>query len=199
MKKIGACIGLCMILSGLLPGCREREQNHYVDPIPERLKEYGVFQAGSYWIFKNEKSGLSDSVFMKSAPRFFIIHSGDGPWFEICRLSYDSSLIAEGGMDWGSYSLSFTNRYGGLCLCAKSFQPGYFEGDFKNLDYFDSLEVNGNMFYDVIHTQYRSIGFDRDTLVYNYFLAKSAGLIKFNFRWNSSDTTWSVIRYHAIR
>jgi hypothetical protein len=199
MKRVIIFFWFCLLLASLISGCNEKKHGSIVR-IPEQLKPYSVFQLGSYWIFKNETTDKTDSIFLLVPPLFMIHESSDGPSFEFCFLTYDSSLISNGGINWEQYWLVFTKRYGGPCLMAESFQPGYTDHrGFINIEKFDSLEINNKVYYDVINTQYRPVSFDRDTMVYTYYLAKSIGLIKFNLRLNSKDTNWSLLRYHVVQ
>jgi len=65
--KIRFILFCCIIL--LVSSCSKK--NVETIYIPEYLKQYGVFQVGSYWVFKNELTGIIDSSFIVSPPYIY--------------------------------------------------------------------------------------------------------------------------------
>lgn len=55
----------CFATSLFLPSCKKSIPEYY---IRQELKEYSVFQNGSYWIYRNDSSGINDSAFVINGP-----------------------------------------------------------------------------------------------------------------------------------
>ena len=172
--------------------------------------EYSVFQAGSYWVFKNEISGMDDSIYIINSPGhsyWNISGMEGGQIWEFYNVVYAGSLFQDALVYPSEYDMVFRNGFYYEeqipCLMAASFQPGYIQEDilysFKNLGYFDSLEINNKMFYNVIHTQWQKTPNSGDTTTADYFIAKSIGFIKLSLKENKHDTTWTLLSYHVYQ
>jgi hypothetical protein len=192
---------LLLIIS--FSACKRKEPS--IVYIPEEIKEYSIFQNDSYWVFKNETTGVIDSTFIQDPPQYtYTQGSDDVPSFEVCYLKYDSKFITRSQINWEQYLIGFRNGLVGPCLRAESFQPGYVKkfdsySLFKNINYFDSLEINSKVYYKVMNTFYQTTNSNDDTLMYTYYLAKSIGLVKVNLHVSNYDTTWSLLRYHVVQ
>ena len=117
--------------------------------------------------------------------------------FQVLRfkyIKYESKIIARAQINWEQYLIGFINGFKCPCLRSESFRPGYIKkvdsySIFKNLNYFDSLEINNKVYHNVINTFYQTINSNNDTLMYTYYLAKSIGLVKINIHIDNYDTT----------
>ena len=190
-------VQLFLLLSVLI-GCSKK--SGYNEYIPEQLKQYSVFQKGSYWVYLNEATGAIDSSYL-SKPPFYLYNDpvNDPPQnrYETCDIYFGGNFLSHSFTRTSDYTIIFNNGKGSICLY-DNFQPGYTQRSFKNLNYFDSLVVNNKTYYHVMNTQYKSWNHPGDTTIYTYYLAKSTGLIKFSLNINHQDTTWSILRYHVI-
>jgi hypothetical protein len=209
MKHLILLFVFCSLSAGLiLSGCAKKKSSTLY--IPEQMIEYSVFQAGSYWVFKNEITGIDDSIYIICPPiHGFSNISGmeGGQIWEGYNIVYSGSLFQEGMVYPSEYDMIF--KHGIIpeepcpCLMSLSFHPGFTDANipylFKNLEYFDSLKINNNMFYQVLHTQWKWTHSQGDTTTADYFLAKSIGIIKLNQRDNKHDTTWTLLRYHVYQ
>jgi hypothetical protein len=185
----------CLLCCFLLSCNKEAEKYH----VPESFKEWALFQSGSYWIYLNENSGKIDSSFIYSGPStWFYEPAGDGKLYEI--ISYhisgigefrlgaktdQSILLIQGIFPGGTYVLTslvtsdLSNLVSPTCWVVKRY---------------DSLTVNDQLFFEVIHT--------RDTFsnsTNDYYIAKKTGLIKFAIKNSHGDSAWSLVRYHVVQ
>ncbi len=200
--KIRFILFCCIIL--LVSSCSKK--NVETIYIPEYLKQYGVFQVGSYWVFKNELTGIIDSSFIVSPPYFYFYQSSDlsEPAIQECDERYEGTFLGVSNLIPDDYSIGFKSGTEGNCLKNKTFQPGYiFQEDqfdsYKEINSFDSLIVNNVKYYNVLNTQYESESYKGDSILLTFYLVKSIGLIKYDQRIGDQDTTWSLLRYHIIQ
>jgi hypothetical protein len=209
MKRLIFLFFFCSLSAGLiLPGCTKKRSTTFY--IPEQIKEYSVFQVGSYWIFKNEITGIDDSIYILYQPRhgyWNISGMEGGAIWEFYNVVYGGSLFQEAMVYPSEYDMIF--KHGIIseescpCLMSASFHPGFTDANipylFKNLEYFDSLGINNNIFYQVLHTQWKCTHSQGDTTIVDYLIAKSAGIIKLSQHDNKHDTTWTLLRYHILQ
>ncbi|MCX6305488.1 MAG: hypothetical protein NT040_11020 [Bacteroidetes bacterium] len=192
-----------LLLLSVFIGCSKK--SGYNEYIPEQLKQYSVFQEGSYWVYKNESTGMIDSSYLLKPPVYLYNDPVNDPpqnRYETCDIYFGGTFLLHSTTSTSDYLMSFKNASGSVCLY-NNFQPGYtldndYYHSFMNLNYFDSLIINNKTFYHVMNTQYKSWNHQGDTTTYTYYLAKSIGLIKFTLDKNHQDTSWSILRYHVI-
>jgi len=94
MKKIKKISGIywAIVVLVLLAACK-KELTFY--GISDEMKEYFVFQKGSYWIYKDDSTGVIDSTYIKS-----IYSSGDDRVFpgisrEMINLYFRSKFLSD--------------------------------------------------------------------------------------------------------
>jgi len=202
MRKYNFIFWVYLVLNFIfLQGCHKKELITLY--IPEQLRVYSIFQAGSFWIYKNETTGEIDSTFINFPPQFTYSEIDKGMFLEKCVINYFSSIIYSSYVFLDEYRITIKNKLPGTCLKSFSFEPGYIYlydqySFFKNINYYDSLRINDKIFYSVMNTQYRTTTLDMDTLTYTFYLAKSVGLVNLNLKINDQDTTWSLLRYHVV-
>jgi hypothetical protein len=184
-------------------GCSKK--SGYNEYIPAQLKQYSVFQVGSYWVFKNESTGTIDSSYLLNPPVYLYNDPVNDPpqnRYETCDIYFGGTFLSHSQTSTSHYSIGFQNGKGSICLYS-NFQPGYtLDNDyfhtFTNLNYIDSMVVNNRTFYQVMNTQYKFWNHLGDTTTYTYYIAKSTGLIKFTLDKNHQDTSWSILRCRVI-
>jgi hypothetical protein len=173
--------------------------------IPAELKDYALFQPGSYWIYLNEVSGDSDSSFISKKPEFnyYIPSEVSTIITELCSVYYEGPFLAKTDLSPSSYVLYFP---GDIFEAIKpiSFSPGQsFNLDgattLKYLPLVDSMKIADNTFYNVFITQWQYISSQHDTTTNTCYFVKKVGLIKFRHKEAASDSTWYVIRFHAVQ
>jgi hypothetical protein len=58
---------LILIISlEILYGCKKDERKVQYFPIPDSLKKIALFQKNSYWVFRNDTTGVTDCTYVKS-------------------------------------------------------------------------------------------------------------------------------------
>jgi len=210
IKQNTLVIICCLIVLSLVSGCRKK--NSTTTYIPDQLKEYSVFQAGSYWVYRNETNSQIDSCYILTAPFHDYINLTEmegGSILEFYCNVFGGSLIQETIISPTKNDVVFRNGFLGgdesPCLMSASFRAGFVDASipyvFKNLEYFDSLSINNKMYYQVIHTQWKltTTWSSDDTVTSEYFIAKSVGFIKLYQKQNTIGTTWSLLRYHVLQ
>ena len=188
----------------LIEGCKKKDKVVY--NIPSYIKQYSLFQAGSYWIYKNNKTGLMDSCFISMPPiiSFNDLTGTNTALWETFNISYNSSFIAESWYMLDEYHLGLRSNHDVVCLSGNSVTPGYFHkysGSliFSNLFIFDTLMVDSVKHFNVLKTGYSEILNTSDTSNYFFYFEKQVGLIKLVHYRTGKDTTWNLIRYHAVQ
>jgi hypothetical protein len=190
-------LGMALVLGA---GCNKKEETRYY--VPEYLKQYALFKEGSYWIYKNEITGDNDSNYITIPPlvKYTQYYSYD-PICQTCETKYEGNPLRGSFLTNNDCDFSFSIT-GGYCLLNRSFNAGFvFKLDqydtYKELMIFDSLQINGNNYRDVLNTQYIYTTNNNDSTILTFYLVKGIGLVKFNQRINDKDTTWSLIRCNA--
>jgi len=188
-------------------GCNKKPE---ICHIPQNLKDYTIFQKGSFWIYKNETSTLTDSTFVESITPYLQSGSDKGdPDIETCTIIFNSEIISKTVIYPDGVGIVLFDGFRSPYLYS-TFQPGYhdysnnqpgnpYPSYFKNLNYFDSLVVNNKKYYNIMNTQFYQIKAYNDTVTLTYYIAKFIGLIKINKKVNAQNTTWSLIRSKTVR
>jgi hypothetical protein len=182
-------------------GCHKKGvDTHYVSQF---LKDYTVFKPGSYWIYKNETTGKTDSCYIIKFTDIFRQDAGysTDPYLEFILVSYQSEVLTSMYIDVDQATLSCKFAEGN-CLRASNVPP-VFEYDkyhkYEFLGSFDTVNVNGVNFADIVNTKYSQNGagvLPYNNYVLTYYLSKSIGLIKYRQQLDNYDTTWTLLRYH---
>jgi hypothetical protein len=189
----------------LLPnlGCKKKQV--VTEYIPNELKEYALFQPGSFWIYRNEITGGTDSTYISNKPEFTYHSEGYDDYTipEICHLLYDGSFFISTQLEPHRYYI-FINRYEFEAIQPTSFVPNqiinlYGGATLRYFPLIDSMTINNNTFHDVFVTQHQFISLTSDTFTNTSYFVKKIGLIKFNRKIANADTTWHILNYHAIQ
>ncbi|MDP4281720.1 MAG: hypothetical protein Q8867_06165 [Bacteroidota bacterium] len=204
-KNAKYIITIIVIILGFNISCKKEKSYTYY--ISQELKTYAVFQPGSYWVYKNELTGVLDSSYINIPPGYTYTHLGEhlsDPIWESCNTLYCGNFIYSSYVDQDKYAIDFYS-WGSTCLMSNKFKPGFLyeiqsNMYFKDVDEIDSLVINNNKYYHVLNTQYLSKSiFDGDSIIYSYYLVKSLGLIKISKKVHNIDTSWSLLRYHVVQ
>ncbi len=187
-------------------GCKKKERVHYT--IADDVKQYGLFQKGSYWIYLNETTNQIDCTYVNQPP-IFCTNNLEGPEDEPLIdniFIYLTSKYIEKIRMTGTYLMENFNPV--------SLNPMYISGInlhesrlfgsniYTYVAEFDSLYIEGRTYYQVIQTRVVTpiIGNSIiDTIIQNFFLAKSIGLIQIQREYPTTNTTWSLLRYHVVQ
>ena len=180
----------------------KKERVHYT--IPQELKDMALFQKNSYWIFKNENSNTVDSCFVDHDPDAYTlgINESDGPLRDIILVDVENSFINRYSMDFSEIMISNGACSGIIYYVNTKIGGTYISWEktkFENLAYYDSIFINNIKIYSVHHTRYSFRSVYSDSAVYDYYVAKNIGIVKYQQHLNGTDTIYSIIRWHTIQ
>jgi hypothetical protein len=180
---------------------------HY--QISPDLLGYSSFKQGSYWIYKNEESTLTDSCYIKYEPIFSIMDSKreKGYLFEELSIriqgSFLSSIDIQSSPDcdfatfaiYGSSSSFYSFRTNAPVgqIITESINT------YQTKGIYNSFVLNDTVFRDVIQTRVAFLGNHGDSTVCEYYFAKKVGMIKYLRTSEAGIFSWSLIRWHAVQ
>jgi hypothetical protein len=204
MKRIKNYFLFLVIGTSILHSCNKK-QNVLTYYIPNELKEYAVFQPGSYWVFKNDLTEKFDTSNIIIAPNFSYYHEGgynSDPIWEKCTLYYKGSFLFSAYLDPYLYSLDIHGHVFEP-LNPQSFTPGkVFKLDARTtLNYsgiIDTLTIFGKSYQNVFTTTNSFVNQQNDTVNNICYFVKMIGLIKYIHSEAGQDSTWSLYDYHVI-
>jgi len=138
--------------------CKKKERVHYT--ISDEVKQYGLFQKGSYWIYLNETTQKYDCTFVNQPPVVYTENLEGpedeplidnifvyGPIFAKFWLTGNYLFLENGFSIWAVY-LSDVNVGGNRNIGSSKYQC---------LKMYDTLSVNGTNFFQVLHTKYTAL------------------------------------------
>jgi len=187
----------------MIVGCKKKKETFY---IPSYIKQYSLFQSGSYWIYKNDKTAFIDSCFITNSPNITfqdLTNMNTANW-ETFNITYDHSFIYESWYMFDTYHMGLRSNFDVIAMSGSSLTPGYIykvsgtdSKTFTNLFIFDTLILDNTKHFNVLNTEYSEISYMNDTSRYFFYFEKYVGMIKIVHSAHGKDTTWSLIRYHA--
>ena len=178
-----------------ISGCKkEGTEYHYLS---SEIKEWSVYQPGSYWIYKNEVTGLIDSSYIKSQPevRFDWIQVTDRYAIAQEEIRYVVSgsflqvLYIDQSGSWEQFYNQSGHRNYGLLWYIKG------EG-FHKTEKIQNFQINDTSYSNVLHSVYNV---STDTSFVESWIVKNVGVIKYLKRIGNIDTTWTLMRYHSVQ
>jgi hypothetical protein len=202
-----AAISLLMFLT---IGCKKSTPTHY-DVIPDEVKQWYLYQKGSYWIYQNDKQSENDCTYIIKEPHFWqeTVENDDG---SIAAIIDHVDTRFEGGVIFGSQIESSDDVMISLPGSSTNIVYALFvhEGQkflldqyhvFEYVHHYDSLAFGDHFFKDVRLTRYsyqrsNNVG---DSAVITCFYARHIGLIKLTKTISGTDTTWTMIRNNSIQ
>lgn len=204
MKKLTFGLALIGIFGLLFQSCKKEKPSTYY--IPVSLKQYAVFQPGSYWIYKNEVTGKSDSNYI-SQPPVFLFYQGSpeyGLIEEEAMIYYHGAIFQSGSIRYNYYHLAFNSHSTNAAIYAGSYEPGYkiheaSGATISNLAMLDTVAINGITYHGVFVTEWKEILVSKDTLRDVSYFVKGVGLVKIEQHLGGTDTTWTLLRSHTVQ
>ncbi len=192
--------------------------------VPDDIKEWAVFQSGSYWIYQYDTIQDSvvideylDTVVYMEIQNTYMFGSNDKYYRQIIYMTYFSSqnsvvsddvLNTDDGikvyrLSYGLFKYDLSHVI--MMKRFDAFKPGfgYASGNMRYISDIDIFTVNGKEYYDVKHLQYDIT--PKDSTFYsgydqmNYYLAKNYGVIKKVFTNNTDTITWDLVKYNIIQ
>ena len=204
MKKMRVIVFYLLTLSIFFYSCKKKE-NVYIY-IPDDLKDYSVFYAGSGWKYLNETTGTYDSTWIIGNPSFSFYSIGEdvNKFTEKCVISYHPPLMVIANIYPYFYDLQIRSSYYCTAIYSSSYTPGVVfgslpESTLTNIAQLDSLKVNNHVYNNVLVTQNQTILYPhKDTSTFTFYFVKKVGIIQFKHSINGSDTSWSLINYKTV-
>jgi hypothetical protein len=190
-------------------GCKKSSQPiHYV--ISDEIKQWYLYQKGSYWIYQNENTLQIDSTSISKDPSFWQdnFYKDDGSLGAITDhidISYDGNVLQTCNITPGEVEISTREAGYHKIAFLSNIEEGkkliLSEYTYEYIHHYDSLAIYNQYFHDVRQTRFSSSlnSNGTDSLALNLFFARHIGLIKLTQSRSGTDTTWSVIRYHPIQ
>jgi|WetSurMetagenome_2_1015567.scaffolds.fasta_scaffold13528_2 hypothetical protein len=204
-------------------GCRKSDSVSYfptrtVYTIPDDFKEWAMYQPGSYWVYLNEKSGVTDCTSYKRGPYYHedvfndpFMPSVEYMWF-FTKGSLFTRYDIQGGkagnatlrlwMGNGDELFALTHKT--ITDSAHADTSTYlYPYSYKLIEMLDTLTLNNNHFFQVYHVGLTKIISDEPPPVikifYDFYWSRAIGLICFKKSYMNYDTTWSLVRWKSIQ
>lgn len=178
----------------IVSGCNQGTPKPYYK-ISDEFKEYCYFTEGSSWVFQNDSTLVTDSINiteLKDKQRFnpepvqYHYQAVDmflnTNVFQILRyeITAGNEVPDEGEMNSllrkylenGNYQIVFSPKY----PMGEEIILGDEIGVYENVEIIGDLELNGNSYKDVWHTNVKIS--HTSNIEHNYWIAKNYGLIK---------------------
>lgn len=189
-------------------GCRKggtyQSPTTAIDSIPGEFKAWTMFRPGSFWVYLNEKTGITDCTTYKRGPFYqkdvyFDIPAVEYMWYYTNGKFWVRFTDQAGKYRDAYYKLMLTNGYEMLGLTWKTLidpvprDSDRYDFTYKFIEHLDTLSLNGKPFTQVYHTKFvRKISefpSPEVDIIYNLYFSKGIGLICFKKSDNSQDTT----------
>ena len=202
------------LLMAAFSGCKKPEELRETYYIDKELYDYVLFPKGSWWIYKEETSGVEDSVVITKKEQYINkVRIAADYDFEVYDVDIYSSQRGNGS---GGGDAAYKGTHGD-CLYIENYNsdtqgvPFYKyissrdKGDTVNviqgvaitkLDTMGFYSSNGNMFFDVVVFEYLRIDDlvkKKYTALNRYYFSKNIGLIREEDCVNNK--TWNITSY----
>lgn len=207
-KKVSLIVFTGIAIS-IITGCFNSNKGIPYYTISEDFADYCWFEEGSYWIFQNDSTLVTDSVriddvreskrfnpvevdYNYQAVEIFTTANVSGiTQHELTAGDYETiqgemNSLLRLHKDDGSYELVFSPQY----AIGEEIILGDDIGLYTNIEIIESFELNGNTYNDVYHTRViKKVG---TNIEYNYWIAKNYSLIKSVSTINGQTTSISL-------
>jgi hypothetical protein len=216
MMKIFQIFGFILLMLVLISiaSCHKNEKT--VIYFPDDLKPYALFKMGSYWIYKNDKTGVEDSTFLLSSPSLDFTSSSEtssnirqnlNSYYGGKFLSsvYGQPYYSFAGSEYILHH-SFHDNFGSVSILSGQIKKGYKvindydHSSFRVIGTDDTLIIDDTIYKNVLTTQWARFQWrSSDTMKLTYFFDKIYGLVRFVKSSGGTDTTWSLMRSHVLQ
>lgn len=179
-----------------------------------------MFKKGSYWIYRNDMTGVEDSSYLYSTPTIEPSpYSETGPIAHYLNCYFGGNFLYSVNVsyDWRASVYRLSHYYftdgresfrsdGSKSIISGNLEKGYSEisenGNFKYLviGINDTLTIDKTVYNNILTTQFSRFHLQSgDTIRFTYFYDKIKGLIRFMKTAGGTDTTWSLVRSHVLK
>jgi hypothetical protein len=197
----------------IFSGCTKENPEHLY--VSSTFQRWTVFNKGSYWIYKNDSTLVTDSVFLRYDPLIVYVplnSSAYPPTAESITILFSSSLYSSSlytntqskvdvngiesfQMVFKSDSLFFP--WGLIASYSDNFEPISLSNHYKTLAVDSVCYIGPEKFYNVVQTQCTGNTIPEE---YTFWFARDIGLIKVTFEngYTGVSWSWSVVRFHIV-
>ena len=170
-----------------------------------------LFQKGSYWIYRNEENQTLDSSYINIQPLTEWNSTTEMISYAVSN-SFIQNVLLIGATDLDLGSDSFADIImsnppdGHYMALTSAYAVGNSTSNWLSaychfVEEIDTIFLNNNKFVNVIHTRAyvnNSCPY-YDNYLNDYYFAKNIGLVKYSIQTDTYDSTWSLVRWHAIQ
>jgi len=206
------------IIFFVISGCFPKTNTNTITPyytVSDDFANYCWFETGSYWVFQNDSTLLSDTIkiidvldskrfhnqgeaFNYQAIELYTnVNTFNITKHEITAGTYDANLDKMNSLlriykNDGTYHLAFLPQY----PMGEEINLGDQIGTYTNIEIIDIFNLNNLTYNAVYHTRVKvSIN---NTVEYNYWIAKNHGLIKATIKIDDQTSSISSKSDHLI-
>lgn len=181
--------------------------------VPAEFRAWTVFGPGSWWVYKNERTLVSDTTRLTHGPFYNREPCGNCPvveyWWFYLKGPVAVMFDIQGGKDGNARLKILRNDHTeAMALTYKTLiDPEGSEAKgisyrYEYVEKIGSLFLNGRTHKDVIHTRISWLPTyyaDPPYMGYDFWFARGIGLIMMRKNYASTDTTWSLTDWHTVK
>ena len=207
MKRSMLILMSGIILSALIiSGCKKKKGEQYY--ISDAFRSWTYFNLGSYWIYVNDSTLVTDSVFLRYKPQDVAIPLSSTtypPTVEsittyFSSVFYSNSLAKVDDSWHESFQMVFKNDpafypWGLLASSSDNFDTLSVGTGYNTLSKDSVFYIGPTQYFNVVNTQCADNSLSK---IYTFWFAKSIGLIRVVFRNGNSGYSWSLVRHHVV-
>ncbi len=205
-------IAIMLIISGCFNSNTSNSTPYYI--LSEEFSDYCWFEKGSYWVFQNDITLVTDTIKISDIVETKRFHNENGGFnyqavemytstngfditkYELTANNHEPELTSMNSLfrlykNDGSYYLVFLPQY----PMGESINMGDEIGTYTNVEILNSFELNNISYQNVYHTR---VVVSSTNTEYNYWIAKYHSLIKATSKIDGQTTSISVKSDHLI-
>jgi hypothetical protein len=194
---------LVLLLGG---GCKKSSSPTYY-AVPDDLKQWYLYQKGSYWVYTNNQSSKIDCTFLSKDPKywdeyFFLDDKSVGAITQHIDSYYESPLFQICNIVHYQVNLATSYSYINYVYINNIREGEQWKEDeyhtFEYIGFYDTIQIQDNIYNNVRETKYEFLTSNmQDTYSLTTFFAKNIGVIRITKKFGSVDTTWNILRYNV--
>jgi hypothetical protein len=184
---------------------KSKNPDHYT--ISDDLKQWYLYQKGSFWIYKNENTQQIDSLFILNSPTYNqepIGENDDGSLDAIIdhlTWGYNNSFLWASDLSYDQFLVynapyDFNYAFRTFVLEGQRFP---LDGLYEYVKHYDSINVNNYFFKNVRLTKYSHASLSGDSITFTFYFSKNIGLIKYIRNQAGIDSVRTLLRWHVVQ
>jgi hypothetical protein len=204
----------CLLLTVVLTACTKAPYPPDFVPgpaynIPAEFKAWTIFNHGSWWVYKNERTGVTDTTTNRHGPFYHKELCGNCPVIEYMWFYLNGTVVTmydvQGGenenailrirRENGSAVPALTNK----TLTDPAHTDSSYGVQYQFVEQIDAMTLNGNILSNVYHTRFELQSYygNPPFRSYEFYFARGIGLVMLKKIYTSTDTTWSLVDWHT--